>query len=265
MIPACLDQFDDRLSHPIHGELLALLGAFRFATTAQLARATRPAYGSERSALRQTARHLVALTEAGLVSHLERRVGGWQGGSQAAVWPLTTRGHRALTGSRARQRPQLTSTTFLAHLLAITETRILIAETIRTLPGTTAEVVGEPGCWRRFLGPQGVPVTLRPDLQLTVTSEQYRDGYFLEIDRATENPARVIATCWTYQRYWRTGIERRTTGAFPIVVWLVPSIGRRDQLDRHLDAEPGLARELFLVITPDQLPDLIRSGPPTTT
>ncbi len=264
MIPAHLDQFDGRLSHQVHADLLTLLGTFRFATTMQLARATRPAYSSNRSALRQTARHLVALSDAGLVSHLERRVGGWQGGSQAAVWALTTRGHHALTGSRARQRPQLTSTTFLAHLLAVTETRILITETIRAMSGSTARVVGEPSCWRRFLGPHGQPVTLRPDLHLAVTSEQYRDGYFLEIDRATENPARVIATCWTYQRYRRTGTEQRATGAFPIVVWLVPSTQRRDQLRRHLDAEPGLAGELFLVITPEQLPDLIRTGPPTT-
>jgi hypothetical protein len=177
---------------------------------------------------------------------------------------LTTRGHRALTGSRARRRPQLTSTTFLAHLLAITETRVLIAETTRILPGTTAQVVGEPECWRRFLGPHGVPVTLRPDLHVTVTSPEYRDGYFLEIDRATENPARVVASCWTYQRYRRTGTEQHATGVFPIVVWLVPSTHRQEQLRRHLAAEPGLASDLFLVITPDELPALLRTGPPTT-
>jgi hypothetical protein len=262
--PARLDEFDDRLSHPVHGELLALLGTFRFATTAPLARATRPAYSSDRSALRQIARHLTTLNSVGLVSHLERRVGGWQGGSQSAVWALTTRGHRALTGSRARRRPQLTSTTFLAHLLAITETRVLIAETTRILPGTTAQVVGEPECWRRFLGPHGVPVTLRPDLHVTVTSPEYRDGYFLEIDRATENPARVVASCWTYQRYRRTGTEQHATGVFPIVVWLVPSTHRQEQLRRHLAAEPGLASDLFLVITPDELPALLRTGPPTT-
>ncbi|MBW0252583.1 replication-relaxation family protein [Cellulomonas sp. PS-H5] len=263
--PSLPDRLGDDLSHPIHAELLTLVGRFRFATTRQLARVTRPAYRSSRSALRQTARHLVSLNRAGLVSHLERRVGGWQGGSQAAVWALTTRGHRTLTGSRSRQRPQLTSTTFLAHLLAVTETQVLITETVRDLPDTTAQVTGEPHSWRRFLGPHGQPVSVRPDLHLTVKSEQYRDDYFLEIDRATENPARVIATCWTYQRYQRTGTEQQTSGAFPVVVWLVPSTRRREQLRRHLGAEPHLRADLFLVITPDELPELLRSGPPTTT
>jgi hypothetical protein len=74
----------------------------------------------------------------------------------------------------------------------------------------------------------------------------------------------VVASCWTYQRYRRTGTEQHATGVFPIVVWLVPSTHRQEQLRRHLAAEPGLASDLFLVITPDELPALLRTGPPTT-
>ena len=110
--------------HPAAHRLLALLATYRFATTTQLARLTAEAYGSLSSAIRQTLRHLARLQEYDLVTRLERRVGGWQGGSTVSIWTLTTRGRRVQTGSRSRQRPRSLSTSFLAHLLAITETSV---------------------------------------------------------------------------------------------------------------------------------------------
>ena len=115
-------QLPHACDHPAAHRLLALLATYRFATTTQLARLTVEAYGSLSSAIRQTLRHLARLQERDLVTRLERRVGGWQGGSTVSIWTLTTRGRRVQTGSRSRQRPRSLSTSFLAHLLAITET-----------------------------------------------------------------------------------------------------------------------------------------------
>ena len=144
--------------HPAAHRLLALLATYRFATTTQLARLTAEAYGSLSSAIRQTLRHLARLQEQHLVTCLERRVGGWRGGS-------------------------------------------------------TATITTEPDCWRSHLGTAGQHLTLRPDLHAVVTSPGYQDHYFIEVDRDTENPARVITTCHRYQAYYATGIEQQAGGS----------------------------------------------------
>jgi hypothetical protein avisC_04781 len=246
----------------MQARLLALVAAHRFATTTQLARLTAPEYASPASALRQTQRHLASLAQQRLLTSLERRVGGWQGGSAVTVWAATTRGHRlvAAEGEEVprRQRPREVSTTFLDHLLAITEVRTSIEEAVRQEADTEAAVALEPDCWRTALSPSGQVQVLRPDLAVTITSPAYEDRYFVEVDRATENPGRVIATCWRYQEHQAQASDG---GVFPLVVWLVPGDRRRHRLERAIAHSTGLLRELFRVIRLDQLPTLIHGGP----
>ena len=248
--------------HPMQARLLALVAAHRFATTTQLARLTAPEYASPASALRQTQRHLASLVQQRLLTSLERRVGGWQGGSAVTVWAATTRGHRlvAAEGEEVprRQRPREVSTTFLDHLLAITEVRTSIEEAVRQQTDTEATVALEPDCWRTALSPSGQVQVLRPDLAVTITSLAYEDRYFVEVDRATENPGRVIATCWRYQEHQAQASD---DGVFPLVVWLVPTDRRRHRLERAIAHSTGLLRDLFRVIRLDQLPTLIHGGP----
>ena len=251
------------LDHPIYHRLLELLRLHRFATTTQLARLTSDGYATARSAVRQTLRHLNRLLKERLVLHLERRIGGWQGGSSASIWALTTRGLSALTGQTVRARNQAVSTSFLAHLLAITETRTIIDETVRPLPNTTAQIVAEPDCWRHYLGTGGQTVTVRPDLFVVVTGPDYQDHYFVEVDRDTENPARVIAACHRYQAYYATGAEQRQTGVFPITLWVVPHDRRREQLWHYITEQPDLDSRLFAVITAQQIAETITGGPPS--
>ena len=248
--------------HPMQARLLALVAAHRFATTTQLARLTAPEYASSASALRQTQRHLASLAQQRLLMSLERRVGGWQGGSAVTVWAATTRGHRfvAAEGEEVarRQRPREVSTTFLDHLLAITEVRTSIEEAVRQEADTEAAVALEPECWRTALSPSGQPQVLRPDLAVTITSPAYEDRYLIEVDRATENPGRVIATCWRYQEHQA---QAGDGDVFPLVVWLVPTDRRRHRLERAIAHSTGLLRDLFRVIRLDQLPTLIHGGP----
>ena len=252
--------------HPMQARLLALVAAHRFATTTQLARLTALEYASSASALRQTQRHLASLAQQRLLTSLERRVGGWQGGSAVTVWAATTRGQRLVAedeGEEAprRQRPREVSTTFLDHLLAITEVRTSIEEAVRQEADTEAAVALEPECWRTALSPSGQVQVLRPDLAVTVTSPAYEDRYLIEVDRATENPGRVIATCWRYQEHQATSAQASDGDVFPLVVWLVPSDRRRHRLERAIAHSTGLLRELFRVIRLDQLPTLIHGGP----
>ena len=254
--------------HPMQARLLALVAAHRFATTTQLARLTAPEYASPASALRQTQRHLASLAQQRLLTSLERRVGGWQGGSAVTIWAATTRGHRLVAAENGedeevprRQRPREVSTTFLDHLLAITEVRTSIEEAVRQEADTEAAVALEPDCWRTALSPSGQPQVLRPDLAVTITSLAYEDRYLIEVDRATENPGRVIATCWRYQEHQAASSQASDGGVFPLVVWLVPTDRRRHRLERAIAHSTGLLRELFRVIRLDQLPSLIHGGP----
>ena len=254
--------------HPMQARLLALVAAHRFATTTQLARLTAPEYASPASALRQTQRHLASLTQQRLLTSLERRVGGWQGGSAVTIWAATTRGHRLVAADEGeevprRQRPREVSTTFLDHLLAITEVRTSIEEAVRQEADTKAVVALEPDCWRTALSPSGQVQVLRPDLAVTITSPAYEDRYLVEVDRATENPGRVIATCWRYQEHQATSAQTSDGDGdvFPLVVWLVPTDRRRHRLERAIAHSTGLLRDLFRVIRLDQLPTLIHGGP----
>ena len=251
--------------HPMQARLLALVTAHRFATTTQLARLTAPEYTSPASALRQTQRHLASLAQQRLLTSLERRVGGWQGGSAVTIWAATTRGQRLVAAEDEevprRQRPREVSTTFLDHLLAITEVRTSIEEAVRQEADTEAAVALEPECWRTALSPSGQVQVLRPDLAVTITSPSYEDRYLVEVDRATENPGRVIATCWRYQEHQATSAQASDGDVFPLVVWLVPTDRRRHRLERAIAHSTGLLRDLFRVIRLDQLPTLIHGGP----
>ena len=253
--------------HPMQARLLALVAAHRFATTTQLARLTAPEYASSASALRQTQRHLASLAQQRLLTSLERRVGGWQGGSAVTIWAATTRGHRRVAADEGeeevqrRQRPREVSTTFLDHLLAITEVRTSIEEAVRQEEDTEVAVALEPECWRTVLSPSGQVQVLRPDLAVNITSPSYEDRYLIEVDRATENPGRVIATCWRYQEHQATSAQASDGDVFPLVVWLVPNDRRRHRLERAIAHSTGLLRDLFRVIRLDQLPTLIHGGP----
>ena len=252
--------------HPMQARLLALVAAHRFATTTQLARLTALGYASSASALRQTQRHLASLAQQRLLTSLERRIGGWQGGSAVTIWAATTRGQRLVATGEGeevprRQRPREVSTTFLDHLLAITEVRTSIEEAVRQEADTEATVALEPECWRTVLSPSGQVQVLRPDLAVNITSPSYEDRYLIEVDRATENPGRVIATCWRYQEHQATTSQASDGGVFPLVVWLVPGDRRRHRLERAIAHSTGLLRDLFRVIRLDQLPTLIHGGP----
>ncbi|MEA1303968.1 replication-relaxation family protein [Actinomyces oris] len=252
--------------HPMQARLLALVAAHRFATTTQLARLTALEYASPASALRQTQRHLANLAQQRLLTSLERRVGGWQGGSAVTIWAATTRGQRLVATGKGdevprRQRPREVSTTFLDHLLAITEVRTSIEEAVRQEAATEAAVALEPDCWRTALSPSGQVQVLRPDLAVTITSPAYEDRYLIEVDRATENPGRVIATCWRYQEHQATSAPASDGDVFPLVVWLVPTDRRRHRLERAIAHSTGLLRDLFRVIRLDQLSTLIHGGP----
>jgi len=128
----------------------------------------------------------------------------------------------------------------------------------------SATITTEPVCWRSYLGPAGQQLTLRPDLHAVVASPHYDDHYFIEVDRDTENPARVLAACQRYAAYYASGAEQRACGVFPLVLWVVPSAARCQQLRRVIASDQRLPAALFAVITNQQIGETIRNGAVST-
>ncbi|WP_181026607.1 replication-relaxation family protein [Rathayibacter rathayi] len=241
----------------------------RYATSRQLARAARARYGSDRSAARQTNRLLQKLGTIGLLHVLPRAVGGQPHGSSVGIWTITNRGAR-LAGNgdtempprkKRYRRDQDPSLTFLEHTLAISELRVQLAELEDAHDLTIESITPEPACWRPYLGAAGQRVFLKPDLALvTSTPDGYEDHWFLEVDLATENPARIVTKCRQYQHYRRSGLEQQRTGVFPAVVWITPTTRRRDQLSRRITSEADLDDRLFTVIGLEEFQPLLRTG-----
>src|SRR5699024_1072391 len=150
--------------------------------------------------------------------------------------------------------------TFLHHNLAVTETRVVLQEAAWQFHRELT-VQAEPERWRRYHSSHGIAATLKPDLAAVVMSEDYDDRHFIEGDRDTENPPRVITKCWRYLHYQRSGEEQRKYGVYPAVVWIVPHGARKQQLTEAISSEPGLPRHLFSVITMSELEGLVRDGP----
>ncbi|NQX29527.1 replication-relaxation family protein [Microbacteriaceae bacterium VKM Ac-2854] len=252
-------------------EVLRFLLEQRYATSRQLARAARTRYGSSRSAARQTNRLLRKLGEIGLLHALPRTVGGPAHGSSAGIWTITSRGARIASRDpdasetsprtkryRTDQEPSLA---FLQHTLAISEIRVQLAELEAESDVRVESLQSEPRCWRPYLGSAGQRVFLKPDLAvMTAKADGYEDHWLLEIDLATENPARIVQKCLQYEQYRRTGVEQRRSGIFPAVVWITPTARRRDQLARRIASETDLDKDLFVVISLDEFVPLLRAG-----
>lgn len=241
--------------------ILHHLAQLRFMTSTQIRDLVFQDKHSSSAALRGTNRAMSKLRSGGIVTALDRRIGGVRAGSGSYVWTLTEGGARLVDrASTARKsRPRQPSRTFLEHHLTVTEAVVrLHAATRRT--NTNLEVVqAEPECWRRYIGPHGSAMYLKPDLAAMTASSAFDDYWFFEVDLDTEPPSRVVRKCLQYDTYRRTGLEQGDLGVFPAVVWIVPSKARREQLVRHL-AEAQLDQRVFIVITLDELPNLITAG-----
>ena len=102
--------------------------------------------------------------------------------------------------------------------------------------------------------------SVKPDLYAATATEEYEDRYFIEVDLDTESPAKVIEKCQKYHAYYRSGLEQEKSEMFPLTVWVVPSITRKEKLIRHLREAFDKQAKLFAVITCDELEHLVLDG-----
>lgn len=247
--------------------ILNTIRKFRYLTTNQIWQLYFNDSTNQTAARRAANRTLAKLSELGLISALQRRIGGVRAGSGSYVWSLAIAGMRLLdlddkSKTSIRKRSFEPSPCFLEHTLAIAETYIqleLIKREHKNINIIKAEV--EPNCWRSYLGESGVLTYLKPDLYIETSSGDFEDHWFFEIDLATEAPSRIMLKCRQYYRYYLNGAEQKTNGVFPLVVWIVPDKKRAESLQAHIAEEFKIKRaDIFTVITPERLENLVCEG-----
>jgi hypothetical protein len=134
--------------------------------------------------------------------------------------------------------------------LAVTDVYVQLALADRAGRLHLADFATEPASWRRFHGPGGARLVLKPDAAVRLVLGQYEDRWWLEVDRGTESSTALARKCELYRRYWQAGVEQARAGVFPKVLWLVPDEPRHgvvmDVIGRlAADARPLFAIALF--------------------
>ncbi len=246
------------------GKILTAVQRYRYLLTGQIQRLYFYTAATPTAAHRAAARSLKRLQGLGLVDHLARRIGGVRAGSGGLVWHLTHAGERLL-----RLHEQTTSPVrrffepspyFLAHSLAVAEVAVNLTEICREQHSMKLTALQpEPECWRTY-SEYGSMLSLKPDLFAITVSGQYEDRWFIEVDLATESPSKVVDKCERYHKYYHSGLEQQEAGVFPLTVWIVPTVERKEKLIKHIREAFDKQPRLFTVITKDELWALVCQG-----
>ena len=122
----------------------------------------------------------------------------------------------------------------------------------------TVEV--EPASWRKYLGPSGERRWLQPDLYAEITTADFVDRTFIEVDLGTESLPTLIRKCQQYEDYRRSGTEQEHRGSFPLVVWLLTTAERVTKLEAAVRHSHGLTTQMFRYATPNTLTQVLAGG-----
>lgn len=244
-------------------EVLLAIQRHRYLLTGQVQRLIFTDAATATAALRAASRCLKKLKDLGLACTLSRRIGGVRAGSGSLVWYISHAGERLLRLRDHKPAPVRRffepSPYFLAHTLAVSEISLQLTELCQEQDMVLSALQSEPECWRSY-SEHGTHLSLKPDLYAVTVSGEYEDRWFFEVDLDTESPAKVIEKCQRYHQYYRTGLEQKAAGVFPLTVWIVPDQGRKDRLAEAIRAAFDKQPRLFAVITGDELAHLVRYG-----
>lgn len=234
----------------------------RYATSSQLRRCFFTTHTSQSAATRACVRVLDRLLTQRLLTRLERRIGGVRHGSSGFVWCLDIIGDRLTRAEDGtRRRVHEPSFPFLVHTLALTDIHVQLHEAASAGVFRLTAVQVETEAWRPYVTPSGGKSILKPDLMVTVSSDDYEDHWYLEIDLGTESLPVLLRKSGAYADYRRTGRAQVEHGVFPRVLWVLPTQARVERLRAAIATEPKLSDRLFTCIITEQLITTLRSPP----
>lgn len=219
------------------------------------------------AATKATMRVLTRLHDHGVISHLQRRIGGVRQGSQGYIWQLSSTGatiQRTRRGETGRRRYTEPSALFSDHTLAVAELAVTIRENAVAGQLEVLALQAEPECWRDYLGLHGITQTLKPDLYSVTAAGEFEDHLFLEADQGSEHLPQILTKCRAYAAYHATGIEQRRSGVFPLVLWVTTTRPRELQLQRAIATDTALPADLFQVTTADKFAGHLTTAPEDT-
>lgn len=216
-----LDKIDGRLSPRDHA-ILTDLDRTQVLTGVQLQR-LHFTHIDTRSRARDRRRVLQRLTDLGLVSTADRRVGGSPAGSTGHVYTLTPVGRSLLAGHHQQpatgEHRRSPGAPFITHALAISEIYVTLTEASRDHDFHITRFTAEPTCHTHH------DRHLKPDAYLVLQTATHRDCWWLEIDQATESLPRIKRKCRTYLDFLACG-GLGPDGVPPRILFTVPSSQR---------------------------------------
>jgi len=241
-------------------DVIKRVAEHRFLTTHQIQAFCFTTHASDDSAGRTTRRVLLRLERDGLLAALDRRIGGVRSGSSATIWSLTPAGQRLVHTDDKRRRTATPSERFLAHCLAIGDVHVLLDQHrhIEAIEKVAIEV--EPASWRRYQGPSGEPRWLQPDLYTEITTSDFVDRFFAEVDLGSESLPTLLGKCEQYEQYRRSGTEQSRHGSFPLVLWLLTNDERARKLERAIGRSSKLTSAMYRFATPETLTQVLAGG-----
>lgn len=198
--------------------------------------------GSPLTSARKSRSTLQRLSEIGVVTRLERRIGGVRAGSSGYLYGLSARGQRVMdvdgpAGGTRRRKPWEPSRWFVEHILAVSQLYVELRSAERRGRVELLSFDAEPAAWRTWKGLGGDAKVLKPDAYVELATHSREGEYehlsFVEVDRSTESLSVIKRKALVYVDYWRSGAEQRRAGSdatFPEVVWLADTAKRAEQI-----------------------------------
>jgi hypothetical protein len=242
-------------------ELLALIARFRVMSGAQLRELFWPE-GSPATRARLARRGLARLADLSVLERLPRRVGGVRAGSSGLVFAPGRVGIRLLQaeqGKRTRpRRAYAPGARYLAHTLAVAHLYVDLTLAARWGLAELLAFDHEPACWRRYPGPYGAQLAIKPDAYVRLGVGEYEHSWFIEMDMASEAPVTLVGKARRYIDFWRGGTEQSARGVFPRVAWIAPDPARAELITEALSGLPH--PELFATTTAADAVSLLSAG-----
>ncbi len=254
-----LVRINERLSERDRA-VLDRVAEHRYLTTLQLEQFCFVDHRSQSTGARVARRVVRRLEHAGLLRALARRIGGVRAGSSATIWQLTPAGLRLVHEDEKRRRQAEPSERFLNHCLAIADVHVLLHQhrRIESIEAVAVEV--EPASWRTYQGASGERRWLQPDLYAEITSRDFVDRHFIEVDLGTESLPVLLKKCHQYEQYRRSGTEQDRYSSFPLVVWLFLDGHRAGRLRKAIARSGTLPEAMFRFATPATLTQVLAGG-----